>query len=175
MTNPHPINETESGIFDLAHGGKFNIYEPTADMIDIRDIACALSKICRFGGQIKQFYSVAQHSVIVSNLAWYYDEPKSVRQAALLHDAAEAYLFDVIKPLKQAIGKAYIGIEEKVERAIIEKFGLIDSAFVAVKHYDKLALEKEHRRFFKDGHGLIPVPWEVAEEEFLKVYKRLFV
>ena len=76
-------------------GKEFYPLDPNPADIDIKDIAHALSNCCRFAGHIKSFYSVAQHSVIVSELC----EPENAL-AGLLHDASEAYLSDIARPVK---------------------------------------------------------------------------
>ena len=76
-------------------GNRFYPLEPRIDDVDIEDIAHGLAYQCRFNGQTNAFYSVAQHSLIVAALV-----PEELRFAALLHDAAEAYLGDMVKPLK---------------------------------------------------------------------------
>jgi len=76
-------------------GKKFSYQFATADDIDIEDIANALSNICRFAGHLPEFYSVAQHSVLVSQIV-----PPEFAFEALMHDAAEAYCQDIPAPLK---------------------------------------------------------------------------
>jgi len=94
------------------------LFDPNPADIDIHDIAGALSKICRFGGRSKEFYSVAEHCVHVS---------KHVsRRAALwglLHDSAEAYLIDVPKPL-QLMFSGYEKLEVKILHAVAKRFNL---------------------------------------------------
>lgn len=82
----------------------------TTDMVDIKDIAHALSLKCRFTGHCRTFYSVAEHSMRVAELV----RPE-LKLAALLHDAAEAYLPDFARPIK---GEAYFVIG-KVGRAVL--------------------------------------------------------
>lgn len=77
-------------------GHKFYPLDPRVEEVDIRDIAHALANVCRFTGHVRQFYSVAQHSVIVSAHVW-----PSLARAGLLHDAAEAYIGDISRPLKR--------------------------------------------------------------------------
>ncbi|MDP3133715.1 MAG: phosphohydrolase, partial [Burkholderiaceae bacterium] len=79
-------------------GNRFYPAEPRIDGIDIEDIAHGLAYQCRFNGQTSAFYSVAQHSLMVADLV-----PPALRRAALLHDAAEAYLGDMVKPLKALV------------------------------------------------------------------------
>lgn len=102
-------------------GKKFYHLAPTPAMVDIKDIAHALSMLCRWTGHTRYHYSVAQHS-------WYcsYLVPKEFALEALLHDASEAYLGDMNRPLKHftQAGPAYLKIEERVERAIFAKFGV---------------------------------------------------
>ena len=74
-------------------GKRFDLFEPTPEMIDPRDIAQALGTIARFNGHTKEHYTVAQHSVIVANLV-----PPEHQLAALLHDATEAYIGDMVRP-----------------------------------------------------------------------------
>lgn len=99
--------------------------------ICIEDIAHALSNICRFGGHCREFYSVAQHSVHVAEVARakYYSPPVCMSRwalkQALLHDAAEAYLGDCVTPLKHSPwGTNYSELENKAMKAIWSKFGL---------------------------------------------------
>ena len=99
-------------------GKKFYALDPQPDDIDIRDIAHALSNLCRFGGHSPMFYSVAEHSVLVS-------EAVPVKDAlwGLLHDASEAYLCDIPRPFKQYLIN-YKELEECIQRAIGDAFGL---------------------------------------------------
>lgn len=99
-------------------GGRFYLNDPRAEDVKIIDIAHALSNICRFTGHTNSFYSVAEHSVRVSHMV-------ESRHAfwGLLHDAAEAYIGDVARPLKHAPGMSgYCHIETHVEIAVLEAF-----------------------------------------------------
>ena len=137
------------GCFRTFSGKKIKIKNPQVDDIDIRDIAAALSKICRFGGHSSEFYSVAQHSVLVALMV-----PKRLRAAALLHDASEAYLGDVIKPLKVILGPIYAELEANFQRVIMERFlsipplaDLLASDKEEIKKCDILALQIENEAF----------------------------
>lgn len=92
--------------------------DPALEDFDIKDIAHALSNLCRFGGHVKKFYSVAEHSVYVS-----YHTKKSEALIGLLHDASEAYLVDMPRPIKTYMPQ-YRDIEENIQRMVSEKFGL---------------------------------------------------
>lgn len=139
----HTVHNVNEGYFNTWSGKKPKILNPTVDDIDILDISRGLANICRFGGQIKSFYSVAQHSIMVANMA-----PYELRKAGLLHDATEAYLGDVIKPLKVILGNAYTEIEDKWEAVICEKFQIHPSHLIAIKQYDRRAVEQEYEYFF---------------------------
>lgn len=148
----HPVHACYDGVFDSFLGTKISLQAPTADMISIVDIAHALSNICRFGGHASQFYSVAQHSCIVAYFA-----PEHLKMAGILHDAAEAYLGDVIKPLKVILGDSYKVLEDRFEMVIGNKFGVPMCDFKAIKKYDMMALEMEHE-------GLIKGNWQPMKE-----------
>lgn len=87
--------ETFSGI-------KFDFVNPKPEMINIRDIAHGLSNICRFNGQCKKFYSVAQHSVFCVKILRHMQTTTSlsIERMILLHDAEEAYISDIARPIK---------------------------------------------------------------------------
>lgn len=140
----HPVHNVYDGCYSSFTKKKIDLINPTADMICLEDIANALSKICRFGGHIPDHYSVAQHTLVVMTLA-----PKELKHAALLHDAAEAYLGDVVKPLKVLLGTPYERIEAQFEALIFHKYGVSISDLRDIKPYDMEALEIEHDYFFK--------------------------
>lgn len=122
-------------------GKRFTPTNPNYESIVIQDIAHALSMQCRFSGHVKKFYSVAQHCVLVSYLCDHKDA-----LWGLMHDATEAYLVDVPRPLKHS-GKfeAYIEFEKIMQTAICKRFGLIDLEPESVKIADKLILVTEAR------------------------------
>jgi hypothetical protein len=140
----HPVHSCNDGIFNSASGEQVSILHPAAATIKLRDIASGLAKTCRFGGQTTHFYSVAQHSVLVAHLA-----PPYLRAHALLHDASEAYLGDVIKPLKVIIGRAYSELEETFMCVIRTKYALLRNEMEQLKPFDKLACQLEHEAFQK--------------------------
>lgn len=144
-TTLHPLHQCNDGFFNSFSGKKISLHAPTADMICLQDIAKGLANICRFGGQIHGFYPVASHTLTVWHLA-----PDHLKKAALLHDAPEAYLGDVIKPLKVILGDAYGFIEKRFERVIFGKYQVDLKDLEAIKPYDMKAVELEHS-YFRTG------------------------
>lgn len=101
-------------------GRQLNPATMTPDDVDIADIAHALSNICRYGGHASRFYSVAEHSVLVATRVH-----PALRLAALLHDAAEAYVGDIPRPLKRLPQMAgWREIEAHVEKMVCIHFNL---------------------------------------------------
>lgn len=107
----------------LRSGAYFDFLDPQPDQFTLGDIQGALSKICRFGGQIDRFYSVAEHLVHCADVAKRDGLDIDVQRAVLLHDATEAFVGDVVKPLKIMLAE-YGHIEDRVEAVIAEKFGV---------------------------------------------------
>ena len=160
-------------------GKRLHVLEPRPEQIDIEDIASSLSKICRFGGMTRSFYSVAEHSVMVSHLV-----PPELALVGLLHDATEAYLGDVIRPLKQQLYE-YRRIEGLWAEAIGERFGVEPEKLPpGVKQADGIAVVTERRDLMhpnamegwvEDEQGFQPLPGRLmgvnspwsAEMEFL--------
>lgn len=162
-------------------GIKFYPLDAKPEEIKIEDIAHALSNLCRFGGHCKRFYSVAQHSVLVCSLANEY------KLEALLHDATEAYLIDLPRPIKQSIPE-YQEIEKRLSHVIAERFKLAYPYPAKIHEYDDIALEIEHQALlsnkvmwsFEGGTPITPknIVIEImnpveAERSFLNHYYRL--
>ena len=101
-------------------GNTFNPLDPKIDEIDIRDIAHALSLICRGNGHVKHFYSVAQHSISCYMEAKVRGYSHQIQLACLLHDGSEAYLSDIVRPIKAKLSE-YLRIEDKLQDLIWEK------------------------------------------------------
>lgn len=124
-------------------GAKFYPLDPRPGDININDIAHALSNICRFTGHVSEFYSVAQHSVMVSNLV-----SSQYAKWGLMHDASEAYICDVARPLKLSEPmKPYRQIEKRIMMVVAEKFGLCPAEPSIVKEADNVAIRTEGRDF----------------------------
>lgn len=107
-------------------GKRVELEAPTVEMICIEDIAHALGNLCRFNGHTKYFYSVAQHSCNVAMQLKDDDYDYDVQFHGLLHDAQEAYIGDMVSPLKRikSLGPAYKEVEDKFVAVIAAKFGL---------------------------------------------------
>jgi hypothetical protein len=166
-------------------GRSLNPLAPRAADIVVEDIAHALSMQCRFGGHVRQFYSVAQHSFLVSKAV-----PAADALWALLHDASEAYLMDIPTPLKETGPLAgYRGVEAQLQRLIYQTFGLTGDEPASVRDAD-LALLLMEADVLKVGtpelwaplRGRVPVPrlsvkpWDTtaaAKYAFLKRFEEL--
>jgi hypothetical protein len=99
-------------------GKQFWPLDPRPEDIDIQDIAHALSLLCRFNGHCTRFYSVSEHSVLVSHYV-----PPEQALWGLLHDAAEAYTSDIPRPLKRCLPD-WKPMEDRIMAVVCEKFGL---------------------------------------------------
>lgn len=140
-------------------GKKFYPLEPDIEDIHIVDIAKALSHICRFNGHCNRFYSVAEHSLSCLGLARHMGLSYSHRYAALMHDAAEAYLSDVVRPVKRFL-KGYAYYEYQLEELIFKKYGITYPFGAEIKKIDNIMLATERRDLFHD-----PLPWDNLTEE----------
>jgi 5'-deoxynucleotidase YfbR-like HD superfamily hydrolase len=159
-------------------GVLFYPLDPFKNEILIEDIAHSLSMQCRFNGHCSVFYSVAQHSVLVSEIC-----DDKFKLSALLHDAAEAYLSDLPTPIKNRFTD-YISYEDKLVAVINEKFGTNKEIPYEVKIADKIAFLTESRdllSYIKVSSELSPLddkikPWtqRKSKSEFLKAFKRLY-
>lgn len=119
------------------------------DDIDIRDIAHALSNQCRYLGH-SRFYSVAEHSV---NLAYAIRDRNDLARHALLHDASEAYLGDIVRPLKKRPEfKFYLEVEAVLQARIYRRFGLDEKTPKIVDRLDKEIIDTEARKMFDVRH-----------------------
>lgn len=162
-------------------GKKFYPFDPRKEEIHIRDIAHSLSMQCRFLGHTKQFYSVAEHSVRVA-----LECDERAQLAALLHDASEAYLCDIPRPIKPYI-VGYSKCEEIVLDTIFCNYGLKLPLSDQIKFYDKVLLATEARDLMSPLIGdwswlpkpikekIIPMNPQEAETSFLHLFARLSI
>lgn len=122
----------------MRDGSKFYLEKPTLKSIRLNDIAHALAMLCRYTGHVPEFYSVAQHAVLVSLLSKY-------PLAALHHDSSETFTGDCNKPLKRMLGEEYSNIEHGIMLQIAKKFGFIWDKEVhdEIKYWDVVVLGAE--------------------------------
>ncbi len=165
------------------YGHRFFIDDPRPEDVYFDDIASSLAKLCRFTGHTgndkyyEEFYSVAQHSVIVSQ-----NVPPEMAMIGLLHDASEAYIGDISKPMKLVVGPRIAEIEDRVYAAIAERFGLPPEIPEEVKLADLRTFATEKRDILSpatavwgecpppyDFH-IIPIGWRAAESMFRAFY-----
>lgn len=132
------LQEVREGDWMQTYGGRaFYPIDPRPEEIFIEDIAGALSKTCRFGGHCLKFYSVAEHCVHVAAHV-----PRYMSLTALLHDASEAYIADIIRPLKPYLHN-YYALEETVMEAVVNRYGLLWPMPAEVKRVDNALLAAE--------------------------------
>lgn len=163
-------------------GRKFYPLDPRVEDIHIEDIAHALSLQCRFTGHVQYFYSVAQHSVHVAEHVSAKD-----RLWALLHDAPEAYLIDLARPVKHAPALAgYRRAEVALMKAICRRFGLSPKMPAPVKEADnRMLITEAHSLMTMHDDWLNECPYQpykqtvvsmlpgACEERFLSLFRRL--
>jgi hypothetical protein len=131
------VNVVDRGNYLTVHsGGQVYLYDPQPEDILLDDIAHALGAIYRWGGHTNPLWSVAQHSLLGS----IYIPEKCYALEFLFHDAAEAYIGDVIRPLKRLpeIYEQYSTLEAKFERVIADKFNLQYPWPKAIKLFDDI-------------------------------------
>jgi uncharacterized protein len=148
VTSPHHAPPAPGPYLQTVSGRWVNPFDPDPAQLDAGDIARALANQCRFGGHSRAFYSVAQHSVIVSRLVEERGGDVEDAFAALMHDAAEAYLGDMPHPLKHRspLGAAFKEAEDHLEQAIRDRFG-IKPDVPEIKRADRALLATERRAF----------------------------
>lgn len=175
-----PQQERLGDFMQVASGRKFWPMDPRSDEVFIEDIAHSLSLQCRYAGHCLRFYSVAEHSVhLARHLRW---QGVDVALWALLHDASEAYLVDVPRPVKPHL-PGYKEAESKVMAAVCERFGLVTEMPPQVHDADNRIIGDElvnlapmdwHARY-TDPLGVNIRCWypEQAREEFLATFEAL--
>ncbi|MFT4133125.1 hypothetical protein [Labrys sp. (in: a-proteobacteria)] len=164
----------------LQSGTWFDFLDPESSDFRIEDIAAGLSNTCRYAGQCSTFYSVAEHSLLVSEVAHDY------AYAALMHDAAEAFIGDITRPLKQLLPD-FKQIEARVEKAIFGRFGVqqpmpkeVKAADLRVLAAEQVQIMPRETSLWAFSDGIEPAPITVkcltpteAKEAFLARYRDL--
>lgn len=170
------------GWMETFTGKKVNPLELRIEDIDIVDIAHALSQMCRYGGHCHKFYSVAEHSVRVA-VKIGEEGLYSLRLAALLHDAEEAYLGDVIRPLKYSfptLVEAGLQAQYVIYKAF--KVSIDDVGINAIKMLDNVLIATEARDLMVNSamwdnlptplpETITPIPQHQAKDIFLAKFK----
>lgn len=173
--------DTRAGWMQTYSGIAFEPFNPRAADICIEDIAHSLALQCRFAGHCRFPYSVAQHSVLVSKTV-----PAEFAFVGLMHDAAEAYVVDLPRPIKSHADLArYRAIEDHVWRALCVRFGLPLQLPEEVKMADNIVLATEKRDIMTaPPREWLPLPeprndrieywpWENAKASFLEAFALL--
>ena len=131
---------------------KFYAFDPKPEQICIEDIAHALSNVCRFSGHCNRFYSVAEHSwIMAEEMIHEYDATDDEIMWCLLHDASEAYIQDIPAPFKRFFPD-YKECEDRIMKAVANKFGLSYPIPKAVKKLDIGILKTEREQLFDITH-----------------------
>jgi uncharacterized protein len=154
---------------EVRSGRYVDVTAPQADRIHLDDIAHALSNLCRYTGHSRTFYSVAEHAVLVADRLRALDYSPVVAMAGLHHDDAEAYLGDVARPLKIALGEGYRALGRQMHAVICNAVEIAypgADGWQAVLDADMWALAVEARCLMQSRgvgwHGLpSPVPGRV--------------
>lgn len=182
-TNYHN-NQDQPGSIELFSGNRFTPLEPDVDAVDITDIAHSLSRNCRYNGHVPGFYSVAEHSILMSYAVIDFvpdDEQAETSMWALLHDATEAYMPDMPRPIKGLLN-GFDEAEEQLLRTIAEAFRLSWPMPDIVEKMDNIILADEARQLMtsggedwhlpEEGIGIEVYGWnyEFAEAQFLRRY-----
>lgn len=181
----------------MLSGRRLDLLDPTPIDIEIEDIALGLSRVARWNGQTEGAwsFSVAQHSLLVEDLVGRLkpETPGRWRLAALLHDAPEYVIGDLITPFKAAVGLDYKTLEVSLLRAVHLRFGLPaelpQNAARLIKRADRAAAyleatqlagfsETEANRIFSKPRGLAPIPLkprppDEVKAAFLARFERL--
>ncbi|MBX9684039.1 MAG: HD family hydrolase [Hyphomicrobium sp.] len=185
----------------MLSGRRLDLLHPSPDDIEIEDIAHGLARVARWNGQTvgEHAFSVAQHCLVVTEIVaeLHADASRQFLRAALLHDAAEYVIGDLISPFKAAIGLDYRAFETRLLSAIHERFAvtdLSDAMRVAIKNADRIAAFYEAttlagfeiveaRTYF--GHASIPHnlvrqlenlaawPANTAQSTYLSIYDKI--
>jgi hypothetical protein len=182
----------------MLSGRRLDILNPSPLDVEIEDIAHGLARVARWNGQTRGgvIFSVAQHSVLVAEILGLLDPaaPARWRLFALLHDAPEYVIGDMISPFKAALGHVYREVEDRLARAILLRFSLNPEPAPALRRMTKQADRisayfeatlyagfdrEEAARLFgapdidlrRVEEWLAPMPPETAQDLFLRQFR----
>jgi len=185
---PMPDGKQQPTITTVS-GIRFTPFDPQLDQINIRDIATALSHLCRWSGHVERFISVGEHSIWVCKLIEEQGHGTRAALTGLLHDASEAYLADLPRPIKYHKGlKAYRTTEDRIHAAIARKYdlewphppevkaadnSLLITEAVTLKGLD-LSIEGSSCIPWIQAHLNAPAPsFSAVQEDFIQHFRRL--
>lgn len=153
-----PARERQGDWMQVASGRQFWPLDPRADEIHIDDIAHSLAMQCRYAGHCLRFYSVAEHSVLIARYLLSMGSPHALW--GLLHDASEAYLVDVPRPVKPFL-TGYKPAEAKVMAEVCKRFRLAQAMPADVHEADNRILRDEMSQNMTPP----PTPWNIPAVE----------
>lgn len=156
------MNKRNGHWFTTYSGNKFFPLDARPEEVKIEDIAHALSLICRYGGHARQFYSVSQHSRHVAELLAKTHGDDTLTLQGLIHDATEAYLGDMVRPLKLSMPE-YCSIEERLDAVIHEALEVPYPCFedrAIIKWADNTLLMTERRELVNHSN----FEWNIKEK-----------
>lgn len=169
LINDEPIIRTYKGKW-------VNVFNPTPEMFDIEDIAHALSHQSRFGGHVNKFYNVANHSILCFQEALNKGLNKKIQLTALMHDASEAYLVDIPRPIKKQFSQ-YKNIEDGLMYILSDIFEFIWPISKEIEEIDNYVLRLEWDYLMIQNHNdEVNIPIYTIEESkqmFLDIFKDL--
>ncbi len=166
-------------------GKHFDPTDPDMSLVDIKDIAHALSLICRGNGHVKSFFSVGQHCINAAREAALRGYSRRIILACLLHDASECYMSDVPRPLKPSMPE-YVAAEDKLLGLIYEKYlgsPLTEEEQKLLKSVDNDLLYYDLKELLNEcSGGSAPelhielnyefVTFELVEKAYLELYEQ---
>jgi hypothetical protein len=178
------FSSAETAWMETNSGRQFNYAHLDAGSICIEDVAAALSKMCRYNGHTRRFYSVAEHCVLMSRwVSGQADRTIDDCKVALLHDASEAYLSDVVRPVKNFL-EDYKAMEASIDGFVMAHFEVQYPFPPWLKEIDTRILVDERAQAMNPStnvwgvDGLEPLGVNVqfwspdqAEQEFLREYR----
>lgn len=181
------MNDLRNEFIETSSGRAFYPYAPKEEQINIDDIAHALSHLCRFGGHCKFFYSVGQHSILVSDYLKQEGHSSLIQLYGLLHDATEGYMVDIPSPIKQGLSD-YKKAEDVLHGVIWSALGLphpTKEEWALIKEVDVLFQHHEANTLLPKASWADPtikIDYLVLKEEkmsevrddFLTLYKQLY-
>jgi len=162
-----------TGIIRTLSGNLIDPFNMVASDININDIAHSLSMQCRYNGHVSKFYSVAEHSVLVSQMV-----PNEYKLWGLLHDATEAYVGDMVSPVKKRL-ESFRTLEDNIHKVVAERFNLSCNIPELVHTADKDLLQME-LKWLETGcreplHGITGLEPSAAIELFMRTYNTLII